>query len=147
NRSAEPAHRESLATRRSTVEARRRQGCDLPRPRRKSRPSFAKTCDVWAWRFSTGWERHATASYRLVLRAGVAGFERNTLSVAPQVVEAVKVPRLFVEQVDDDVAVVEQDPTGLLVAFDSLSPIVEIVFELVVDLFADGVHLPHAGAR
>ena len=45
---------------------------------------------------------------------------------------------------DHDVAVVQQDPAALAVALDAHAAVAQLVFQVVVDLFADGVQLPPA---
>ncbi len=42
-------------------------------------------------------------------------------------------------------AVIEQDPAAFSVSFNSHAAVTQIVFQLVVNLFADGVQLPSAG--
>ncbi len=72
--------------------------------------------------------------------------QRHPLGRAPEIFQRVERPRLFVEQVDHHVAVVEQDPAALVVAFDAQPLVAQLVFERVVDLVADGVELPAAVA-
>ena len=65
---------------------------------------------------------------------------------APKLFQGVVRPRLGLEQMDDHVAVVQQNPAALFVSFDSQPAVAHAVFQGVIDLLAHGVELAAAGA-
>ena len=72
--------------------------------------------------------------------------QRHTLGTAPEVFERVVGPRLGLEQMDHDVAVVEQNPAAFFVSFDSQPAVAHPIFQGVVDFLAHGVELAATGA-
>ena len=137
-----------------------------PGSRRTSRPGWAAACRAGSEsrRPKSGGEvdaerRHARRRNRSRSRArtfiaarhadpcvGCFPRQRHPLGRVPEIFERVELPRLFVEQVDHDRAVVEQNPAAFAVAFDAQPVVAQLVFERVVDFVADGVELPAAVA-
>lgn len=70
--------------------------------------------------------------------------QRDATGLIPEVFERVELAHLLVEDMNHDGPVVEQNPATFAVAFDAHPLIVEVVFQAVVDLFADGVQLSAA---
>ena len=60
----------------------------------------------------------------------------HSLGRVPEVLQRVEPPRLAVEQVNHDRAVVEQNPAAIAVAFDPQPLVAQLVFETVVDFVA-----------
>ncbi len=73
--------------------------------------------------------------------------QRDSLGSAPKVFECVVLSHFLIEDMDNNRAVVEQDPAAFVVAFDAHSAIAEIVFQAMVNFFADGMKLPATVAR
>ena len=73
--------------------------------------------------------------------------ERDLLTHPPELFESVILARLGLEHLDDDIAVIEQDPTAFVVSFDAVSFIAQPLFVGVIDLFADGMQLPSTRSR
>ena len=66
--------------------------------------------------------------------------------ITPEHFQLVELSRLFVEHVDDEVDVVDQDPSTTLEALDMLWPDL-LFFQLVDDVFGDRLHLHIGPAR
>ncbi len=70
--------------------------------------------------------------------------QRNALGPAPEIFERVVIASFGVEQVDHDGAIVEQNPTALVVSFDAHSQVAHIPFQNTIDFLANGMQLPAA---
>ena len=69
------------------------------------------------------------------------------LAVSPQRFQIVELTGFFVEQVDDDAAIIQHDPATFFVAGDAQAAFVEVILQHTVDFRAHGGQLPTAGAR
>lgn len=74
-------------------------------------------------------------------------FQRDRYSVGPQRLEVVVFASVFVKEMDHEAAVIENDPTALLIPLDPHAMVAEAFFEGVVDLLADRMQLTAAGSR
>jgi hypothetical protein len=72
----------------------------------------------------------------VIRRGGVSGLERNDGAVLPEALETVIDPLLLVEDVDDQVAEVQQHPSSLRAAL-AAHALVARLDELVFDLIGD----------
>ena len=70
----------------------------------------------------------------------------DTAGATPELFQRVVFAGLAVEQMDDHVAIVQQDPATVDISLDPQAAVAEI-FERVVDLLADRVQLTSAGTR
>ena len=73
--------------------------------------------------------------------------QRHACCLAPQVFQCVVAPCFGIEEVNDDGAVVEQNPPAFVVALDAHSPVAKFLFEHPVNLLADGMQLAATVAR
>src|SRR3954452_10351944 len=74
-----------------------------------------------------------------------AGSPVDSGHVAPESLELVVVARLLQEDVDDEVAVVDEDPVAVVEALDAQWPRAALLDDLLLDRVGDGAHL--AGVR
>lgn len=61
--------------------------------------------------------------------------------MSPQILERIVGPRLLVEHMDHYRAVIQQNPSALVVPFNAHPLVAELALEHPVDLFADGMQL------
>src|SRR5436309_36608 len=88
--------------------------------------------------------RSLFASQRTI-RASHIRRQRNSLGVPPQSFEVIESARLVLEDMDDEVAVINQYPLRSIVALDAQS-LCALLFQLLDDLVRNGLHLPHVCA-
>ena len=92
-----------------------------------------------------GRDAFKTGHQRPALRACFL-WEIDLFGVAPEALEVVKISGVFVEDVYDEVAVIEQDPFGRIVALGANDAGVQLLLQLLGDLVGDRLHLPLVGA-
>ena len=78
-------------------------------------------------------------------RAG-SGLPIDLLAVGPKLLEAVIFSGRFIEEVDDDIAVVQKNPIACSEAFHSQPLFAKAFFERLGDFLGNGVKLPMASA-
>jgi len=76
----------------------------------------------------------------------VFGLEFHTLCFAPQLLNIVILTAFGGEYVNDNVAVIQQNPATFLIAFDSDAMIAQFTFKRVIDIIADGVQVSPTSA-
>ena len=81
------------------------------------------------------------------LRGGGPLGQVDPSGTRPKLLERIVIACFLVEQMHDQASVIEDNPTGLGVAFDAHAAITQAFFERVIDLLTHGMKLPATGAR